>query len=67
MCLLLGMFEIMQKTVEAVESGEWTKTSLAKAADLSPNALRLVGSPDWSPSITTMKKLSDVLCREKAA
>lgn len=38
-----------------------SKSGLAKRADLSPNALRGLDSPDWNPTFRTLDRLIEVI------
>jgi 3,4-dihydroxy 2-butanone 4-phosphate synthase / GTP cyclohydrolase II len=44
-----------------VESGEASRSGLARAAGLHPNSLRKLGAPDWNPTADTLGRLEKLL------
>ncbi len=49
-----------------VDTGEISRSGLARAAGLHPNSLRKLGAPDWNPTAETLKRLEKLLQRGTA-
>jgi 3,4-dihydroxy 2-butanone 4-phosphate synthase/GTP cyclohydrolase II len=46
-----------------IETGEVSRSGLARAAGLHPNSLRKLGQPDWNPTADTLGRLEKLLAR----
>src|SRR5215203_6980756 len=46
-----------------VETGEISRSGLARAAGLHPNSLRKLGQPDWNPTADTLGRLEKLIQR----
>ena len=46
-----------------VETGEISRSGLARAAGLHPNSLRKLGQPDWNPTADTLGRLERLILR----
>ncbi len=67
MCYPLGMStSIVNELVGLVDSGEQTRSGIARAAGLHPNSLRKLGEPGWNPTSETLGKLETYLARDPA-
>ncbi|HVF83201.1 MAG TPA: 3,4-dihydroxy-2-butanone-4-phosphate synthase [Sphingomicrobium sp.] len=49
-----------------IETGEISRSGLARAAGLHPNSLRKLGSPEWNPTADTLLRLEKLLQRGTA-
>ena len=49
-----------------VETGEVSRSGLARAAGLHPNSLRKLGQPDWNPTADTLGRLEKLIQRGTA-
>ncbi|HEU4876534.1 MAG TPA: 3,4-dihydroxy-2-butanone-4-phosphate synthase, partial [Sphingomicrobium sp.] len=45
---------LIDRITSLVESGEASRSGLARAAGLHPNSLRKLGSSDWNPTADTL-------------
>ena len=52
---------LIDRITSLVESGEASRSGLARAAGLHPNSLRKLGSPDWNPTADTLGRLEKLL------
>ena len=46
-----------------IETGEISRSGLARAAGLHPNSLRKLGAPDWNPTADTLGRLEKLIQR----
>src|SRR5918994_745032 len=46
-----------------IETGEISRSGLARAAGLHPNSLRKLGQPDWNPTADTLGRLENLIQR----
>jgi 3,4-dihydroxy 2-butanone 4-phosphate synthase/GTP cyclohydrolase II len=46
-----------------IETGEVSRSALARAAGLHPNSLRKLGAPDWNPTAYTLVRLEKLIQR----
>src|SRR4051794_17169474 len=49
-----------------IETGEVSRSGLARAAGLHPNSLRKLGQPDWNPTADTLGRLEKLIQRGTA-
>ena len=49
-----------------IETGEVSRSGLARAAGLHPNSLRKLGAPDWNPTADTLGRLEKLIERGNA-
>jgi 3,4-dihydroxy 2-butanone 4-phosphate synthase/GTP cyclohydrolase II len=49
-----------------IETGEVSRSGLARAAGLHPNSLRKMGQPDWNPTADTLGRLEKLIQRGTA-
>jgi 3,4-dihydroxy 2-butanone 4-phosphate synthase / GTP cyclohydrolase II len=49
-----------------IETGEVSRSGLARAAGLHPNSLRKLGQPDWNPTADTLGRLEKLIQRGSA-
>src|SRR5919112_343973 len=49
-----------------IETGEVSRSGLARAAGLHPNSLRKLGAPDWNPTADTLGRLEKLIQRGSA-
>jgi 3,4-dihydroxy 2-butanone 4-phosphate synthase/GTP cyclohydrolase II len=52
---------LIDKLTALVDSGEASRSGLARAAGLHPNSLRKLGSTDWNPTADTLLRLEKLL------
>jgi 3,4-dihydroxy 2-butanone 4-phosphate synthase/GTP cyclohydrolase II len=52
---------LIDKLTALVDSGEASRSGLARAAGLHPNSLRKLGATDWNPTADTLGKLEKLL------
>ena len=52
---------LIDKLTALVDSGEASRSGLARAAGLHPNSLRKLGSTDWNPTADTLVRLEKLL------
>ena len=45
---------LIDRLTSIIETGEISRSGLARAAGLHPNSLRKLGSPDWNPTADTL-------------
>ncbi len=55
---------LIERIATLVDSGEASRSGLARAAGLHPNSLRKLGAPDWNPTADTLLRLERVLDSE---
>lgn len=53
--------QIKARVIAELEKPDVSKASLARAANLHENTLRAAGTPDWKPSIETLRLLEGYL------
>ncbi|GAA4008429.1 3,4-dihydroxy-2-butanone-4-phosphate synthase [Sphingomonas swuensis] len=54
---------LIERLTEIIETGEISRSGLARAAGLHPNSLRKLGQPDWNPTADTLGRLERLLAR----
>jgi hypothetical protein len=59
--------KLLRKIVEKATAVGFTKYTLAKFADFHKNTFRHFGTPNWEPSIATIRKLEEVLSKPVSA
>jgi len=52
---------LIDKITALVDSGEASRSGLARAAGLHPNSLRKLGAPDWNPTADTLVRLEKLI------
>ena len=52
---------LIERITSLVDSGETSRSGLARAAGLHPNSLRKLGLPDWNPTADTLGRLEKLL------
>src|ERR671913_1310215 len=52
---------LIDKLTALVDSGEASRSGLARAAGLHPNSLRKLGASDWNPTADTLVRLEKLL------
>src|SRR5918993_2526342 len=52
---------LIDKLTVLVDSGEASRSGLARAAGLHPNSLRKLGAPDWNPTADTLVRLEKLI------
>src|ERR671913_2007669 len=52
---------LIDKLTALVDSGEASRSGLARAAGLHPNSLRKLGAADWNPTADTLVRLEKLL------
>src|SRR4051812_9409745 len=52
---------LIDRITSLVESGEASRSGLARAAGLHPNSLRKLGNSDWNPTADTLGRLEKLL------
>ena len=52
---------LIDKLTALVDSGEASRSGLARAAGLHPNSLRKLGSSDWNPTADTLVRLEKLI------
>jgi 3,4-dihydroxy 2-butanone 4-phosphate synthase/GTP cyclohydrolase II len=55
--------QLIERLSAIIETGEISRSGLARAAGLHPNSLRKLGSPDWNPTADTLGRLEKLLAR----
>jgi len=56
----------MERLNAIIETGEVSRSGLARAAGLHPNSLRKLGQPDWNPTADTLTRLERLIQRGNA-
>lgn len=56
----------MERLHAIIETGEVSRSGLARAAGLHPNSLRKLGQPDWNPTADTLTRLEKLIQRGNA-
>lgn len=59
--------QLISTLTELIESGQETRSGLARAAGLHANSLRNLGDDDWNPTAETLGKLEKYLARDSAS
>jgi len=54
---------LIERLAAIIDTGELSRSGLARAAGLHPNSLRKLGSPDWNPTADTLGRLEKLLKR----
>jgi 3,4-dihydroxy 2-butanone 4-phosphate synthase / GTP cyclohydrolase II len=54
---------LIEQLSAIIETGEVSRSGLARAAGLHPNSLRKLGAPDWNPTADTLMRLEKLLQR----
>jgi 3,4-dihydroxy 2-butanone 4-phosphate synthase/GTP cyclohydrolase II len=54
---------LIDKLTALVDSGEASRSGLARAAGLHPNSLRKLGASDWNPTADTLSRLEKLIQR----
>src|SRR5687768_2308788 len=54
---------LIDQLTAIIDTGEVSRSGLARAAGLHPNSLRKLGAPDWNPTAETLKRLEKLLQR----
>ena len=54
---------LIERITSLVNSGDASRSGLARAAGLHPNSLRKLGLPDWNPTADTLGRLEKLLDR----
>src|SRR6478609_12038587 len=57
---------LIDRITSLVDSGEASRSGLARAAGLHPNSLRKLGQPDWNPTADTLGRLEKLIQRGSA-
>jgi 3,4-dihydroxy 2-butanone 4-phosphate synthase/GTP cyclohydrolase II len=57
---------LMDRLNAIIETGEVSRSGLARAAGLHPNSLRKLGQPDWNPTADTLTRLERLIQRGNA-
>jgi 3,4-dihydroxy 2-butanone 4-phosphate synthase/GTP cyclohydrolase II len=57
---------LMERLNAIIETGEVSRSGLARAAGLHPNSLRKIGQPDWNPTADTLTRLEKLIQRGNA-
>jgi 3,4-dihydroxy 2-butanone 4-phosphate synthase / GTP cyclohydrolase II len=57
---------LIERLTAIIETGEVSRSGLARAAGLHPNSLRKLGQPDWNPTADTLGRLERLLARGTA-
>ncbi len=52
---------LIERLAALVDSGDASRSGLARAAGLHPNSLRKLGAPDWNPTADTLVRLERLL------
>src|SRR3990170_5015703 len=52
---------LIERLTAVIETGEVSRSGLARAAGLHPNSLRKLGAPDWNPTADTLVRLEKLL------
>src|SRR6476646_1999852 len=54
---------LIERLNSIIETGEVSRSGLARAAGLHPNSLRKLGQPDWNPTADTLGRLEKLIPR----
>jgi 3,4-dihydroxy 2-butanone 4-phosphate synthase / GTP cyclohydrolase II len=54
---------LIERLSAIIETGEVSRSGLARAAGLHPNSLRKLGQPDWNPTADTLGRLERLIQR----
>lgn len=54
---------LIERLTAIIETGEISRSGLARAAGLHPNSLRKLGAADWNPTADTLGRLEKLLAR----
>ena len=54
---------LIERLTAIIETGEVSRSGLARAAGLHPNSLRKLGTSDWNPTADTLGRLEKLLAR----
>ena len=54
---------LIERLNAIIETGEVSRSGLARAAGLHPNSLRKLGAPDWNPTADTLGRLEKLIQR----
>src|SRR5215218_10643618 len=54
---------LMDRLQAIIDTGEISRSGLARAAGLHPNSLRKLGAPDWNPTADTLGRLEKLIQR----
>ena len=54
---------LIDRITAIIETGEVSRSALARAAGLHPNSLRKLGAPDWNPTADTLVRLEKLIQR----
>src|SRR5439155_649957 len=57
---------LIERINAIIETGEVSRSGLARAAGLHPNSLRKLGQPDWNPTAETLGRLEKLIQRGTA-
>ena len=57
---------LIERINAIIETGEVSRSGLARAAGLHPNSLRKLGQPDWNPTADTLGRLEKLIQRGTA-
>lgn len=57
---------LIGRLTEIIDTGEISRSALARAAGLHPNSLRKLGAPDWNPTADTLARLEKLIQRGNA-
>lgn len=55
--------QLIERLTAIIDTGEISRSGLARAAGLHPNSLRKLGAPDWNPTADTLGRLEKLLAR----
>lgn len=55
--------DLIERLTAIIETGEISRSGLARAAGLHPNSLRKLGSSDWNPTADTLGRLEKLLAK----
>jgi 3,4-dihydroxy 2-butanone 4-phosphate synthase/GTP cyclohydrolase II len=58
--------DLLDRLAAIIDTGEISRSGLARAAGLHPNSLRKLGTPDWNPTADTLIRLEKLLKRGTA-
>src|SRR5215212_8851294 len=54
---------LIERLNAIIDTGEISRSGLARAAGLHPNSLRKLGAPDWNPTADTLGRLEKLIQR----
>src|SRR3569833_1582106 len=54
---------LIERLSAIIDTGEASRSGLARAAGLHPNSLRKLGQPDWNPTADTLGRLERLIQR----